>query len=390
MIRGEIFNSATIEGMLAAPGIKWHRDPSDVIPLWLADPDFPTAPEIKRALINAVQDEDLFYGDDKKTREAMAAKLRKRNGLDVTLDNVMITQGVIPGMWLALQYACKPGDEVVVTDPMYFPFFIAVDVTHTRPKYWPLHMEECYRFDVERLKELITRRTKLIFVCNPHNPCGRVMTREELKGIADVAVDHGITVMVDELWEDILFEGREHVTLASLSPEIADLTITSWGFSKTYGVAGLQMGYLAATNKGMMEELRKYARGVLRGTTNLSKDAAPVMLDDTLQWWRTDMMSHLHRMRALCDKRFDETPGVTCPKLEGTYLMFPKFDCGMTSDELDEYMFREAKLRFSTGTEFGAHGQGHLRICIATSEAILNEVFDRMQRALKKLKKKTR
>src|SRR3990170_743336 len=103
MIKEDFFNTATIEGMLAAPGRKWHRDPPDVIPLWLADPDFPVAPEIKRALLNAVHDEDVFYGDDKAARDAMAANVRRRNGLDVTADNVMVTQGVIPAMWLSIQ-----------------------------------------------------------------------------------------------------------------------------------------------------------------------------------------------------------------------------------------------------------------------------------------------
>jgi bifunctional pyridoxal-dependent enzyme with beta-cystathionase and maltose regulon repressor activities len=114
--------------------------------------------------------------------------------------------------------------------------------------------------------------------------------------------------------------------------------------------------------------------------------AAPVMLDDTLEWWRTDVMKHLHLIRSLCEKRFDETPGVTYPKLEGTYLMFPKFDYGMDSNELEEYMFKEARVRFRSGAYFGPRGDSHLRISIATSEEIINEVFDRVQGALKKLR----
>ncbi len=384
MIRDEFFDSATVEGMLAAPGVKWHRYPPDVIPLWLADVDFPIAPEIKRALINAVQDEDLFYSDDTKTRELLAEKVRRKNGLDVKAENIMITQGVLPAMWLALQYACKPGDEVIVTDPMYYPFYTAVDVTHTKPVRWPLEMEEGYRFDIERLKELVTRRTKLIFVCNPHNPCGRVMTREELKGIADIAVDRRIMVMVDELWEEIVFDGREHITLASLSPEIEDLTITSWGFSKAYGVAGLQLGYLSAP-KDVVDDLRKISRGVLRGASTLARAAVPAMLSKDLGWYREGLMRHLHMIRDLCERRFKELPGVTCPKLEGTYLMFPKFNYGMSSSQLHKYMLEEAKLAFSPGSEFGYKGEGHLRMCIATSTAIINEVFERMERALSKL-----
>lgn len=385
MIREELFNSATVEGMLAAPGRKWHRDPPDVIPVWLADPDFPIAPQIKRVLINAVHDEDLFYGDDDKAREAMAVKIVDRNGLEVSADDVMVTQGVTPAMWLAIRHACKRGDEVIVTDPMYAPFLRATQVTGTQPVQLTLEMNEGYKLDIEQLNGLVSKKTKLIFVCNPHNPCGRVLTKEELKGIADIAIDNGITVMVDELWEDIVFDGREHITLASMNPEIADQTITSWGFSKTYGIAGLHIGYLCTTNNETMESLEKNALGVLRGTSTLAMAAAPIMLDNTLEWWRKDIVKHLHKARDLCEKRFEETSGVTCSKLEGTYMMFPKFDYGMTSEELDKHLFEDARIRLTKGTNFGSKGQGHLRMGIATSEAILNEVFDRMQKSLAKL-----
>ncbi|MDH5790691.1 MAG: aminotransferase class I/II-fold pyridoxal phosphate-dependent enzyme [Candidatus Bathyarchaeota archaeon] len=386
MYNEDIFNSMTIEGMLAGPGIKWHRDPPDVIPLWLADPDFPTAPGIKKMLLNAVHDEDFLYGVSAPALEAMAEKVKRVNRLDVTRDNVMITQGVIPGMWLAVRHACREGDEVIVTNPMYGPFYTSVEVTRTRPVYWKLDMDEGYRFNIERLKELVTPKTRLIFVCNPHNPCGRVMTEEELKGIADVAVDNKIYVMVDELWEDIVYDGRRHIGLASLNPEIADLTMTSWGFSKTWGVAGLQLGYLVATNDVMMESLRNLARGVMRGASTLAMAAAPVMLGEGLDYWKRDMIRHLEKIRELCYKRFAEMGGITVPELQGTYLMFPKFDYGKTSDELDRFFFEEARVRLNPGSHFGTLGEGHMRVLMATSEAIMNEALDRIERALAKLK----
>jgi len=385
MFSTDFFNSATVEGMLEAPGSKWHRDPPDVIPLWLADMDFPVAMEIKKALINAVQDEDLFYNTDDAARAAMAEKITRRNGIEATADDLFITQGINPAMWLAVRHACRTGDEVVVTNPIYFPFYVATEVTDTKPVEWGLDMEDGYSFDVERLKELVTPRTKLIFVCDPHNPTGRVMTKEELKGIADVAVDHGIKVFVDELWEDILFDERKHITLASLNPEIERLTMTSWGFSKTFGVAGLQMGYMCATDREVIEDIRKQARGVMRGTSTLAKAAAPVMLGNKLDWWRRDIMAHLHKIRDLCYRRLDELPNVSYPRLEGTYLMFPRLDYGKTSEELHEHMFKEGRLGFSMGTQFGTRGAGHLRMCVATSEAIINEVFDRMEKALSSL-----
>ena len=386
MYNADVLNSATIEGMLAAPGIKWHRDPPDVIGMWLADPDFPTAPLIKKALINAVQDEDLLYNTDDKARQAMSDRVNRKNGFKTTKDDIYVTQGVIPAMWLAIQNSgANPGDEIVVTDPMYYPFFTAVEACQMKPTYWKLDEEDGYKFHIERLKQLVNNKTKLIFVCNPHNPSGRVMTKEELKAIADIAVDNKINVMVDELWDDIVFDGHKHVSLATLSPEVADLTVTSWGISKTWGLPGLQCGYLTATPK-TMEGLKKHAKGVLRGSSTLSLDAAVAALDRHGEYWVKDIMAHLTKIRGIATKRFTEM-GCTVPELQGTYLMFPKFNVKMTHKELEKLMQETAKVGLGTGTEFGPEGEMHMRMTIATSESILGEALDRIEKAVKSVKK---
>ena len=389
MIREEIFNSITLDGMQGVKGRKWGLAGPGVIPMGLADPDFPTAMEIKKALYDAVQDEDVYYADDMKTRTVMAEKLKRRNSIDASPDDVMTTQGVIPGMWLAIRYACKPGEEVVVTDPMYYPFFEAAETGEAKLVWHRLSQDEGYRFNPDDLNEAITPKTKLLFVCNPHNPCGRVLTKEELRGIAEVAVDRKLIVMADELWEDVTLDERKHISLASIGPEIAERTITSFGFSKTYGVAGLQMGYLVATNKEMMNKLKKLCSRVFRnpGTSSLSLAAAPVMLSDSLKWWRDGLVKHTEKVRDITYKRLREIGDISCPKLEGTYLMFPDFSTyGMNSVELRDYLLKEAKVEVSHGTEFGPSGEGHIRMCIATSEEILNEALDRIEKALKKLR----
>lgn len=381
----DFFNYATLENMRSRPGLKWGISPPGQIPLFIASPDFPIAPEIKQALKDAVDAEDLYYNTDAEAREAMAEKIGRVNGVKATADDVMIIQGVDPSIWLAVRQLCSEGDEVVLTNPMYGPFQRVMKVVNTRPVLWELDAEEGYRFDPETLKELVTDRTQLIFVCNPHNPTGRVMTEGELKAIADVAVDYGIHVMVDELWEDVVFDGRKHVTLASLNPEIEGLTVTSWGFSKTFGVAGLKLGYLCTTNQEMMRGMKGHASNIQRGSSNLSKAVAPMMLDSTLDWWRKGLMEHLHRIRGICEKRIDDISGVTLQKLEGTYVPFPRFDYGMSSRELRDYLSNEAGIGMSVGISYGSKGEGHLRMCVATSEAIITEVFDRMEAALEKL-----
>jgi len=379
------FNSATIEIMQNIPNDKWQRYPSDVIPLWLASPDFLIAPEIKQALIQAVESNDLYYNSNTPAREAIVEKIKRVNEMDVTINDILICQGVDPFIWLAVREACNPGDEVILTDPIYGEFNNVMNPLGVKSVYWELEYSEGYKFDSEKLKELIGPRTKAIGVCNPHNPTGRVMTGEELKVIADIAVDHNIKVFSDELWEDIVFDAKKHVTLASLSPEIAERTSTSWGVSKTFGVAGLYFGYICITNKEMMEGFKKYRKCIQRGSTTLARAAAPIMLDTTLDWWRREMMKHLHKIRDICLRRLNVMPGTSLPRFEGTYVPLIKFDYNMSSKEMFEYLLTEAKVALAPGSNYGSKGEGYQRICIATSENIIEETLNRIETAIEAL-----
>jgi len=272
----------SLEDLKLRRGRKWTTYGSDVIPMWIADTDFHVATPIKEALVEAVNAEDLGYSDDSEVRQMLKEKVKERNGIEVDAEDIYVTQGVIPSMWLACKYACRPGEEVVVTDPMYYPFFTAIEAAEAKPVYWKLYEEDGYRLSVERLEELISSRTRLVFLCNPHNPTGRAFTKEELSALADLVVDRKLTVMSDELWEDIVYDGQRHVGIASLNPDIGERTMTAFGFSKTFSVAGLQAGYLVSTNKEMTQRLKRIGRGVLRGTSSLSLAAAKMMLSESM------------------------------------------------------------------------------------------------------------
>ncbi len=381
------FDKPTIESRLAAKGVKWHLDGEDIIPLWLADQDYPLAPPVKEALVKAAKTEFTVYPQDEPIRELITEKIKRYNGFDVPAEQVMMTQGVIPGMWLSAMHACNPGDEVIVTNPMYYPFFLLVDRVQARPIYWDVKLDEDYKFDEERLKKCISPKTKLIYVCNPHNPMGRVMTKEELKAIADIAVDKGIYVFVDELWEDVLNDRRKHISLAALNDEVADLTVTGWGLSKTYSVPGIQAGYLAATNKNIFDNLTKIGGGILRGTNNFGLAIAEPIMKGECEAWKVELNKYLGEVRDLVEKRLTEMADVTIPKLEGTYLMFPKFNYGIGSEKLCEFFKEEAKVTFNAGNHFGTEGEGHLRVLTATSKGIMNEALDRVEKVIPKLEK---
>ena len=371
--------------MRSVHNMKWNRYPEDVIPMWIAAPDVPIAPEIKDSLIQSVKEQNLFYNSDSSASEAMMKKVNEVNKIPAKRSDIKIIQGVNPSIWLGVKTACREGDEVILNDPMYGVFNRVMNVVNTKPISWPLEEEEGYKFDEERLKELISDRTKLIFLCNPHNPSGRVMTKTELKAVADIALDNKITIMVDELWEDIIFDNLKHTSIASLSPDISDITISSWGVSKTFGVAGLQLGYMCVTNKDMMSQINKHSSAIQNGSSTLAKAAAKVMLSKEMDYWREGIRTHLHKVRDICSKSLNSISGVKFPNLEGTYVPFPKFDVGMDSQQLQKYLLEEAKVAISSGHGYGPRGEGHLRVNIATSEVIMNEAMDRVEKALRKI-----
>jgi cystathionine beta-lyase len=176
--------------------------------------------------------------------------------------------------------------------------------------------------------------------------------------------------MSDELWEDVLLDGRKHISIASLNPEIERLTMTQFGFSKAFNVAGLRIGYLCITNKELFQVTKLQAVATYMAPTNIAKAAGKVMLSRELDWWLKGMIDHITKIRGICEEWFDS-----------------KFNFNMSSEKLEEYLVKEAKVRLDHGTIFGEQGEGHQRILIATSETIIRDALERMEKALNKIPK---
>jgi bifunctional pyridoxal-dependent enzyme with beta-cystathionase and maltose regulon repressor activities len=377
------------------PAMKWRKYDPDVIPLWIADHDFSPPVEVKEAIRDALDTGDVGYADSSEVLQLMSEKVTSVNKISAEPLDVYVTQGVLPMFWLACKFACQPGDEVVVTDPMYYPFFETARATEVKMNYVRLGAEDGYKFDEERLKEAITDRTKLIFVCNPHNPTGRVMTKEELKSIADIAVEEKLTVMSDELWENVVFDGRKHISIASLSPEIADRTISTFGFSKAFGVAGLQIGYSVVTNREMMRKIKSIGfrdksdpdEPALRGTGSLALAGAKVMLGPNVDYYLEQLVTYLQGVRDFTYKRLREIGGIGLTPLEGTFLIFPNLKAyKKSSNQLMEHLLKKGRVAVESGSEFGPAGEGHIRVNIGTSKEIMTEALNRIESALKTLK----
>lgn len=369
-----------------AYNLRWASVAPGVIPLTAADPDFPVAPAITAALKRYLDPGVLSYGPPEGLpgfRASVSDWLATR-GVRRGPECVLATNSAASAMFLAAQYALQPGDEAIVFDPVDFLFGASVEAAGGRVVRCPLDAEG--RFDPDALRALVTSRTRLVCVCNPHNPLGRVLRERELAVIGELAVERRLWVMSDEIWSDIVYAPRRHVSTAAISPEVAARTLTVNGFSKTFGLAGLRVGALTAPNARVAAELleRSLAPTTANGVSTLSQVAARAALEEGRPW-ADAFLRHLRRMRDLAVGRLDAMPGVSCRAPEGTYVVFPDVSAlGLDAEVLAERLLERARVAVVPGAPrwFGPGARGHLRLCFATSEGILTEALDRIAAAI--------
>jgi len=367
--------------------LKWAPWGEEVISLSVADLDFPAPPEIKEGVIRAINEDRTpygAYGGDPDVLEAVCEKLHRVNGIPATPDDVHMIPGTMFAIFLACYYALDPGDEAVICPaPVYPPFMENIGNAQGVPVYNPLDFDNGLRLDMDDLKRCITPRTRLLMVSNPHNPTGRVLTREELEGLARIAEEHDLLIFSDELYEDMIFEGQ-HRSLASLSQDLFKRTITAFGFSKAFGIPGFRIAYIVCRGEHM-QALKKRLHGMIVHADTLAQAAAKAALTSGSAWVGK-LMAHLRKMRDYGLERLSAMPGVWCPKPQATPFLFPNIaSFGMSSKEMAEYLRERAGVIVMDGKEFGPPGEGFIRLNIATAYSVLKEAMDRIEAALKHL-----
>lgn len=365
---------------------RWARLPMDVIPLTAADPDFRAADPILDAVRRAASDGVFSYAPDGGTpafREAAAAFVREHKGLDCAAEDVHATCGVAQAMMHTARAFLGPGDEAIIFDPVDFLFGRSVDAAGGRRVYSRID-KEMGGIDLEGLKALVGPRTRMLCVCSPHNPLGRLMRRDELRAMVDLAADHDLVIMSDEIWSDIVFEGV-HTATASL-PGAWERTVTLYGFSKTYAMAGLQLGYAVAAPP-LLEKLQMVAPGYFYPLNTVSMDAGRAALEEAWPWAEA-FIEHLRRVRDYSYERLSGMPGVRVRKPEATYTLFPDVSShGLSSEEMARYLMDKARVAVVPGhgegfSYFGPGGEGHVRLVFCTGMGIMAEAMDRIEEAL--------
>jgi len=381
------FDTIDPEFLRTRAALKWGPWDREVISLSVADIDFPAPPEIKEAVIRAVREDRTpysAYGGDPDVLEVVCEKLNRVNRIPATPDDVHMIPGTMFAIFLVCYFFLKPGDEALICPaPVYPPFIHNVLNAGAVPVFNPLDFRKGVMLDLDDLKARITPRTRLIMVSNPHNPTGRVLTQEELEDIARVAQEHDLLIFVDELYEDMIFEG-EHTSLASLSEDLYERTVTVFGFSKAFGIPGYRIAYITTRSKHM-KRMKQRIHDMIVHTDTLAQAAAKAALTNG-KAWLSEFMSHLKKMRDYGVERLSKMPGISCHVPEATPFLFPNIaSFAMTSKGMCQYLKGKAKVIVMDGAEFGPPGEGFIRINFATSRDVLEEAFDRIEKALREI-----
>ena len=364
--------------------------PEDVLPLWVADMDFETSSYIEDALTERVQ-EGIFGYSDVQTPyfEIIRDWMIRHHDWEPQEKWLIKTPGVVFALAMAVKAYTDPGDKVLLQQPVYYPFSEVITDNGREVVSNDLVLTEdgTYKIDFADFEQkIIANGIKLFLLCSPHNPVGRVWTKEELEKIGDICVKHGVTVVSDEIHNDFIWEGT-HTVFAGIKKEFADISVTCTSPSKTFNLASMLISNIFIPNQILRRKFRKEMDRA--GISQLSvlglvaTEAAYAHGDE----WYAAMKNYVRDNIAFARAYVEENlPGVRMIDTQGTYLIWLDFrDLRLPEEKLEHLITKEAKLWLDSGAIFGSDGEGFERINIACPRTTLKEAFDRLAKALKSL-----
>jgi aspartate/methionine/tyrosine aminotransferase len=313
----------------------------------------------------------------------LAVKLNQKNKISVTPEEVVVTSGGTESLFFAFYTLINPGDEIIIPDPGFVTYESQVYFAGGKPIHFPLRGENNFHPDLEELKSCITPKTRAILLNSPSNPTGAAFNENELSAIAQLAQEKNLIVISDELYEDIVYDGREHFSIASL-PGMKERTISIFGFSKSYAMTGWRLAYLAAP-ANLIKEITKLLQNTSVCANSVAQRAGLAAIRGS-QDCVNEMFVAYNERRNVLTKGLNEIKSLSCYAPEGTFYAFVNIKgTGMTSEELSMYLLEECKVVTVPGTAFGTQGEGYIRLSFATSLEDIKEGIERIKKGIEKI-----
>ncbi|WP_455391555.1 pyridoxal phosphate-dependent aminotransferase [[Eubacterium] cellulosolvens] len=356
----------------------------DVIAFTLGEPDFDTPTHITKAAIAALNSGFTHYTSSlgiPELREAVANKSREENGIACGTEHVIILPCKF-GIYTGIQATINPGDEVIIPDPGWVSYIPMINLAQGKPVNVRTYNEDEFRLLPDKVMEAVTDKTKMIILNSPSNPTGSVSTHEDIKGIAEIALDHDLIVLSDEIYEKVIYEGKHHSIAAEEG--MFDRTITVNGFSKAYAMTGWRIGWAVAP-KPILDGIAKIQQHSITSCTSFVQKAAVVALTEPSSSIE-EMVNEFKARRDLIIKGLNDIDGISCFTPKGAFYAFFKFDYDITSEEFTNYVLEHGGLVLTPGSAFGSGGEGFVRMSYAASRDNLEKGFQKLDNITKELR----
>ena len=371
-----------------AYNMRWAEQDADVIPLTAADHDFPCAPEVVQALQDYIKEGYFTYTPHRgfpSFKKAIAKAMKERKNEDVNPDFVLPIDSAARGMKVIADAVLQPGDEVIVFDPVDFLFRTSMESAGAKVILFPTNLQsDCV--SLEGLEDYITPKTKMLGFCNPHNPMGMLYKKEDLDYLLRLSEKYGFYIMNDEIWSDMIYPECEFTSLLHFGAERNARTLTVYGFSKTFGLAGLRIGCVYTMNQEMYDRVVKASLvdTTIGGIDALSQIAGEAALKYGFP--RVDAFrAQIAENRDYALARIEKMPGIKGHKPQATFVLFPDIT-GTGWDPVDLIDVLKEKYRVALvpggARFFGPGSEGHIRICLSTSREVLEEGLNRLEACL--------
>ena len=369
-------------------GMKEVFGTEDALPMWVADMDFLSPPEVVNALIERAKHGVYGYTlKDEGFYNSLINWVKKRHNWEIERKWIVATPGVVSAISLAILAFTKPSDEIILQPPVYYPFFRVVSGLGRKIVYNPLKFENGrYTIDFDDLERKINGKTKMLILCSPQNPTGRVWTEEELSKLGNICKRNDILIASDEIHADIVYKEYKHTPIASLN-DFANNTITFMAPSKTFNVAGLNTAMTIIPNEELLKSFSMMLENMGLGIGNVFGITASQAAYENGEEWLDALLDYLkENLEFLKSFVAERMPQVKVVEPEGTYLVWMDFrSLNMSDEELRTFMLEKAKVALDDGYIFGPGGSGFQRINIATPRKLLKEGLERMEKALNSL-----
>jgi aspartate/methionine/tyrosine aminotransferase len=362
-----------------------EKQGKDVVHLEIGEPDFDTPKNVKEAAIRALNAGYTHYGPSAgipELRETIAEYVSKTRGIKAEADEVVVTPGAKPIMFFSILALVNQGEEVLYPNPGFPIYESMINFVGAKPVPIPLEEKNAFRLDQEYVKEKITKKTKMIILNSPENPTGGVLTRDDLKAIADCIADRDdVFVLSDEIYSRIVYEGK-HESITSL-PGMKDKTILLDGFSKTYAMTGWRLGY-GVMRKDLAQKVAQLQTNSNSCTCTFTQMAGIEALKGS-QTEPEKMDAEFKKRREVIVSGLNNIKGITCKKPRGAFYVFPNItSTNMDCRKLGDHLLYNAGVAVLPGTSFGKYGEGYLRLSFANSIENIKKALDRISKSLEK------